>query len=82
MVSIWHWRSVWWVPLRQQRDQETPDVVELRDDGGALVFEETDAALVVGGGGVFGAGFAEELRRGWQRWCLAGARRRGGGGAA
>jgi hypothetical protein len=55
------------VALRQERDQETPDFVELRDNGRALVFEETEAALVVRDGcEVFGAGFAEELRGGWR----------------
>jgi hypothetical protein len=68
-LLFWVWSCERWSVLtalfRQQRDQETPDVVELRDNGGALVFEEPEAALVVRDGGeVFGAGFAEELRGG------------------
>ena len=60
-------RRVAGVALRQERDQETPDLVELGDDGGALVFQKPDAAFVIGGGSVFGTRFAEELRGRWPR---------------
>jgi hypothetical protein len=59
-------RRVAGVALRQERDQETPDLVELGDDGGALGFEERDAGFEGprGDRGVFGTRFAEEAR-GW-----------------
>lgn len=50
--------------LCQERHEETPDVVELRKDCGALFFQEGDAGFErrTGDCGEFRTGFAKELR--------------------